>query len=138
MPFDFGRWTIDDTEVFYIGEYSFAFVNLRPIRKHHVLVCPIRKVERLKDLELHELSEMMKIASLISQKIANGACNIAIQDGIDAGQTVNHVHIHVVPREGEGILHIDRLYGDRSPAQMAAEATILRSMMQDYHIEECA
>lgn len=96
-----------------------------------MLIAPIRKVVRLKDLQIFELNEMMKLASLISQKIANGMCDIAIQDGPDAGQTVLHVHIHVIPRAGEAVLHIDRLNGDRTRDEMASEADSLRQILQE-------
>lgn len=40
--------------------------------------------------------------------LQNGGFNVAIQDGIHAGQTVPHVHVHIIPRvkgntEGDGI-----------------------------------
>jgi len=46
--------------------------------------------------------------SSISQALENGSFNVALQDGIDAGQTVPHVHVHIIPRvkgneEGDGI-----------------------------------
>ena len=48
--------------------------------------------------------------------LANGSFNIAIQDGPESGQTVPHVHCHIIPRtkesagEGDGIY--DRLQGE--------------------------
>lgn len=52
----------------------------------------------------------------ISSSSPNGSFNIAIQDGPESGQTVPHVHCHVIPRtsdsasEGDGIY--DRLQGE--------------------------
>jgi bis(5'-adenosyl)-triphosphatase len=48
-------------------------------------------------------------------KIKDGSFNIAIQDGKESGQTVPHVHCHVIPRtkdskEGDEIY--DRLQGE--------------------------
>jgi bis(5'-adenosyl)-triphosphatase len=46
----------------------------------------------------------------------NGSFNLAIQDGPDSGQTVPHLHMHIIPRppssssEGDGIY--DRLQGE--------------------------
>jgi len=55
----------------------------------------------------------------LSSPLEEGSFNIAIQDGKDAGQTVPHMHCHVIPRtrvnenevgEGDGIY--DRLQGE--------------------------
>ena len=48
--------------------------------------------------------------------LGNGSFNVAIQDGLDSGQTVPHMHCHIIPRtkessgEGDGIY--DRLQGE--------------------------
>ena len=34
-------------------------------------------------------------------RLENGSFNIAIQDGKEAGQTVPHVHCHIIPRVKE-------------------------------------
>lgn len=51
--------------------------------------------------------------------VEGGSFNIAIQDGKDAGQTVSHVHCHIIPRTrvndneiGEGDGFYDRLQGE--------------------------
>jgi bis(5'-adenosyl)-triphosphatase len=31
-------------------------------------------------------------------KVEDGAFNVAMQDGVSAGQTVPHVHVHIIPR----------------------------------------
>jgi bis(5'-adenosyl)-triphosphatase len=51
-----------------------------------------------------------------SSSLNNGSFNVAVQDGPDSGQTVPHVHCHIIPRtkesggEGDGIY--DRLQGE--------------------------
>jgi len=58
-------------------------------------------------------------SSQSSDLLEEGSFNIAIQDGKDAGQTVPHMHCHIIPRtrvneneigEGDGIY--DRLQGE--------------------------
>lgn len=41
----FGPWPINRREVFFLTQYSFGFVNLKPILPGHVLVSPRRLVE---------------------------------------------------------------------------------------------
>jgi bis(5'-adenosyl)-triphosphatase len=51
-----------------------------------------------------------------SAALTNGSFNVAIQDGPESGQTVPHMHCHIIPRtkesagEGDGIY--DRLQGE--------------------------
>ena len=38
------------------------------------------------------------------------ALNIAIQDGSDAGQSVPHLHAHIIPRRASDMPHTDDVY----------------------------
>lgn len=85
----------------------------------HVLVSPQRVVPRLSDLSQPEITDLFSTVQKVEHMLAaiyfapgepssgtasggaverSGSFNIAIQDGVDAGQTVPHVHCHVIPR----------------------------------------
>jgi len=49
-------------------------------------------------------------SDLSPDPLDNGAFNVAIQDGVHAGQTVPHVHVHVIPRARGNELG-DKIYG---------------------------
>lgn len=89
-------------QVFYRGKYTYALVNLKPIVPGHVLVVPYRRVHRLKMLTREESIDFMDTVQLIHSFIEKvykaDALNIAMQDGIGAGQSVPHVHCHIIPR----------------------------------------
>lgn len=51
-----------------------------------------------------------------------GAFNIAVQDGAEAGQTVSHVHVHVIPRIRGSTAKDSHTQGDAIYELMAAEA----------------
>ena len=89
-------------QVFYRGKYTYALVNLKPIVPGHVLVVPYRRVPRLKMLTVKESVDFMATVQLIHafiEKIYKAdSLNIAMQDGIAAGQSVPHVHCHIIPR----------------------------------------
>ncbi|KAI1124974.1 HIT domain-containing protein [Nemania abortiva] len=51
-----------------------------------------------------------------------GSFNIAVQDGIEAGQTVPHVHVHVIPRIRGATAKDSHTQGDAIYELMAAEA----------------
>ncbi|EIE83134.1 hypothetical protein RO3G_07839 [Rhizopus delemar RA 99-880] len=55
-----------------------------------------------------------------------------IQDGIDAGQTIFHVHLHIIPKRfsewySEGIEDVDRV--PRSFSEMKEEADHLKRLL---------
>lgn len=82
--------------------YFFAVYDDFPVREGHMLIMPIRHVEHLINLTREEfgdlyvcITEMVKVAEVDFG--ANGY-NIGINNGEAAGQTLSHVHIHLIPR----------------------------------------
>ncbi|KAI9891921.1 MAG: hypothetical protein M1814_002306 [Vezdaea aestivalis] len=88
--------------VFYRTNLSFALVNLKPLLPGHVLVSPRRVVPRIHDLSPEEITDLFltvqKVSVMIERVFNAGALNVAIQDGEAAGQSVKHVHTHIIPR----------------------------------------
>lgn len=127
MIVKFGKWTIHDSEIFWRGQQAYAMVNTRPIVPNHVLVCPYRVVSSFCDLSAEELQEMNFAVSRILD--AFGPCSVAIQDGREAGQTVPHVHFHILPRRSGPISEVDSRSADRTQAEMAEESEHLKSLI---------
>lgn len=96
-----------------------------------MLVIPFRAVPRLTDLHAEEVTDLFvtvqKVEKMLERKYfpstpssepsstPNGSFNVALQDGPESGQTVPHVHVHVIPRlkddrQGDGVY--DRLQGE--------------------------
>jgi bis(5'-adenosyl)-triphosphatase len=82
---------------------SYALVNLKPILPGHVLVSPIKRVPRIRDLTVAEISDLFltvqRVSRVVERVFDASALNIAIQDGEEAGQSVPHVHVHIIPRK---------------------------------------
>ncbi|XP_042028187.1 bifunctional bis(5'-adenosyl)-triphosphatase/adenylylsulfatase FHIT-like isoform X2 [Salvia splendens] len=150
--FTFGPYKIDPKEVFYSTQLSYAMVNLRPLLPGHVLVCPRRDVKRFTDLTGDETSDLWFTAQKIGRQLESyhkaSSLTLAIQDGPQAGQTVPHVHIHILPRKGGDFEKNDEIYDaidakekelkekldldkerkDRSMEEMAEEADQYRKL----------
>nr|XP_028955371.1 bifunctional bis(5'-adenosyl)-triphosphatase/adenylylsulfatase FHIT [Malus domestica] len=112
--FKFGPYNIDSREVFYSTKLSYALVNLRPLVPGHVLVCPRREVKRFVDLTADETSDLWITAQRVGSRLESyhkaSSLTLAIQDGPEAGQTVPHVHIHILPRKGGDFEKNDEIY----------------------------
>ncbi|KAH9648494.1 Bifunctional bis(5'-adenosyl)-triphosphatase/adenylylsulfatase FHIT [Citrus sinensis] len=138
--FTFGPYKIDAKEVFYSTPLSYAMVNLRPLlpvknadlgwivyehsdaaslayvlRTHeHVLVCSRREAKRFADLTADETTDLWLTAQKVGKQLESyhkgSSTTFAIQDGPEAGQTVPHVHIHVLPRKAGDFEKNDEIY----------------------------
>ncbi|XP_078436964.1 FRAGILE HISTIDINE TRIAD [Wolffia australiana] len=150
--FKFGPYKINPSEVFHSTDLSYAMVNLRPLVPGHVLVCPRREVKRFTDLKEEEISDLWvtarDVGSRVEQYHKASSLTFAIQDGAHAGQTVPHVHIHILPRktgdfekndeiydaidkkesEMKEKLDLDKERNDRTSEEMAREANEYRSL----------
>ncbi|KAI0003842.1 HIT-like protein [Russula compacta] len=93
---------------------AYAIVNLKPIVPGHVLVCSTRPVPRLADLRADELAELMRtvqhVGRVVERAYKADGLTVACQDGRASGQTVPHVHFHILPRRLRG----DRFAGSKS------------------------
>ena len=93
----------------YEDEHSFAFLDINPAspKGGHTLVLPKKHYETISDIpdsELNDLSKTIKKISKALLKYAPGM-NIIQNNKKIAGQYVNHLHFHLVPRfENDGIV----------------------------------
>ncbi|PNS16311.1 hypothetical protein CAC42_6418 [Sphaceloma murrayae] len=118
----FGPFTVT-SQVFYTTPHSFALVNLRPLLPGHILVCPHKPHTHLSSLSGPEVSDLFLTVQRLQRTLQRvykaTAFNVAIQDGRAAGQSVPHVHCHIIPRR-EGDLD-DRGGGDAIYEMMEGE-----------------
>uniref|UniRef100_I1R3I9 HIT domain-containing protein n=1 Tax=Oryza glaberrima TaxID=4538 RepID=I1R3I9_ORYGL len=144
----FGPHEIAERQVFRTSPLSFAIVNLRPTRPVHVLICPKSLVKRFADLSPDETRDLWIMAKDIGVRVEQyqraSSLTFTIQDGPHSGQTVPHVHVHIVPRRKEDFENNDNNNGmmnaknetldldierkDRTMEEMAQEAKEYRAL----------
>ena len=74
-----------------------------PVTKHHTLIISNRHVSNyfdLKEVEIIELNKILNIQKKELQKLDNEITgfNVGVNIGKDAGQSIMHCHIHLIPR----------------------------------------
>nr|XP_015620369.1 bifunctional bis(5'-adenosyl)-triphosphatase/adenylylsulfatase FHIT isoform X2 [Oryza sativa Japonica Group] len=144
----FGPHEIAERQVFRTSPLSFAIVNLRPTRPGHVLICPKSLVKLFADLSPDETRDLWIMAKDIGVRVEQyqraSSLTFTIQDGPHSGQTVPHVHVHIVPRRKEDFENNDNNNGmmnaknetldldierkDRTMEEMAQEAKEYRAL----------
>lgn len=158
----FAKFKIAAEHIFLRTKHSAAFVNLRPIVPGHVLVMPNNIVPTLEELSTDEYTDLWltvrHVQAALKQHYKAQAFNVAVQDGKAAGQSVPHVHVHILPRNGGDFERNDDVYDaleawvpqegitkekakidvpddedrkDRTVETMAAEAAIYRDIIQE-------
>ncbi|CAI5446284.1 unnamed protein product [Caenorhabditis angaria] len=142
----FSTFPIKSSTIFVKSQHSFAFVNLKPVTDGHVLVSPKRVALRLTDLSDEETADLFVLAKKVQKMIEKfhgvNATTICVQDGKEAGQTVPHVHIHILPRRvgdfGDNEIYQKLATHDKEPErrprnleEMSAEAKKYRDAFQN-------
>eukprot|EP00796_Vickermania_ingenoplastis_P009813 gene9813-6889_t len=141
-----------------------VLVNLKPIVPHHLMLVPHRCIGSLQGLhpdEVEDFGHVMAIAVRVlnrvrtaeeknkereKEKMAGGEelvtersnYSVAIQQGPVAGQTVAHLHIHLIPFDPHGKLantpeadeEEQRRRPPRTDAEMGDEAAMLRPLFE--------
>ncbi|KAG2423495.1 hypothetical protein HXX76_015243 [Chlamydomonas incerta] len=128
VKYGFGPHPIPGSHVFALTPLSMGFVNLKPVVPGHVLVSPLRNVKRFADLTAAEVADLwllaQRIGATVERHYGAASLTLAIQDGPFAGQTVPHVHIHILPRKAGDFPKNDEVYDaiDRESVQYKAAA----------------
>ncbi|MGD2035663.1 MAG: HIT family protein [Bacteroidales bacterium] len=88
--------------VFAESQNFMAVYNLAPVLPGHSIVIPKDHLTSILDLPDNMLSEMMafsrKVTMLLLKVFDAEAFDWSVQDKEAAGQTVAHLHMHIVPR----------------------------------------
>lgn len=81
---------------------SVAFADRYPVVEGHTLIIPRRHVASLFELSPQEQADLLSLAKTVRNQLRDGSqvhdFNLGINDGPAAGQTIPHVHLHLIPR----------------------------------------
>ena len=81
---------------------SIAFFDGFPVSPGHALIIPKRHVASFFDLTKDEQQDMLKLVdsvkSIIDEKYHPDGYNVGVNIGEAAGQSIFHVHMHLIPR----------------------------------------
>ena len=104
---------------------SFGVVNTYPYSTGHIMVLPIRHVKDVRELADEELKDMMdcgkKLLDLIEKVYHMHSFNMGMNIGQGSGGSVEHLHLHIVPRA----------VGDSGFLESTSSTRILKESPQD-------
>lgn len=104
-----------------------AIYNIAPILPGHSLIIPKAHVTSLLDLDKADIAEMVSFSQrcvrVLSETFHTTGFNWTIQEGEEAGQTIRHLHLHLIPRKRNDLPHP----GDWYPKLLDSESNIIDS-----------
>jgi bis(5'-adenosyl)-triphosphatase len=91
-----------ESTIFARSEHFLAIYNIAPILPGHVLIIPRKHIQSAMEMADSELSEMMaftkKVTKLLLSIFNVDAFNWSMQENAAAGQSIAHLHFHILPR----------------------------------------
>ena len=114
----------------YEDDLVLAYLDINPFSEGHTLVIPKNHTSGLLDTPDETLARVLaavkKIAAHLKTALPCDGFNILQNNGAAAGQTVSHLHFHIVPRTGDGSGEITFANRPGEMSHLAALAERLR------------
>ena len=112
----------------YEDELVLAYLDINPFSRGHVLVIPKRHSQGLLDTDDETLAavavRVKRVAAHVKETLGCDGFHVLQNNGEAAGQTVRHVHFHIVPRWAGDPIAFENRAGDME--ELAALADRLR------------
>ncbi len=91
-----------ETEIIAENKLALVFFDKYPVNRGHVLVVPKRHVETLFNADWQEVIAINKlifeVKDILQSRFNPDGFNIGVNVGQAAGQTIFHLHYHIIPR----------------------------------------
>ncbi len=101
---------LSTSEILFENIESISIKDKYPVVKDHVLIIPKRHVSSFFNLTTPEKNHCILMLDIIKDYLLEKdktitGFNVGFNDGTDAGQTIFHCHIHVIPRRKNDVLN---------------------------------
>lgn len=117
----------------YEDESFRVILDLGPASKGHALILPKDHFKDLCAAEPEVLAKILPLAGRIGKGMMSGlgasGFNVVQNNGSSAGQTVFHLHVHVIPRYEGGPVMVAWEPGKEEPEELDKTAQIIKSAL---------
>lgn len=87
----------------YEDDRCIAFRDINPAAPMHILVIPRKEIARLSEMDASDeplVGHLMRVATLVAKEQGFDDFRLVVNNGAGAGQTVFHLHVHVIGGRG--------------------------------------
>ncbi|MDR2072782.1 MAG: HIT domain-containing protein [Spirochaetaceae bacterium] len=92
---------VTDTVV-YRTEHTAVSLNLYPYNPGHLLIFPLRHVEDIRELHREERESLNaavdRALTILDSLYTPSGYNLGFNMGLEAGASIQHLHMHLIPR----------------------------------------
>ena len=108
----------------YEDDLTLAYLDINPFSEGHALVIPKIHAADISEIDEDALAALIlrvkKVASHLKEALPCDGFNILQNNGEAAGQTVRHIHFHIVPRRKGDALEFKSGKGDMKALEALA------------------
>ena len=108
----------------YEDDETLAYLDINPFSEGHALVIPKRHAADISEIGEDALAALVlrvkKVATHLKEALPCDGFNILQNNGAAAGQTVRHIHFHIVPRRNGDALEFKSGKGDMKALEALA------------------
>jgi Diadenosine tetraphosphate (Ap4A) hydrolase and other HIT family hydrolases len=119
------------TNSIYEDEDFKVILDASPASKGHSLIIPKQHFDNLFETEDETAAKIMPLAKKIAAAVKSftgcDGVNVIQNNGVAAGQTVFHLHVHIVPRFDDDKMNLGWKHMSFTDDEQAATAEALRS-----------
>lgn len=118
----------------YEDEMFRVILDLGPASRGHALILPKEHFKDVCELDEKTAAKILPLGAKIGAGMKKGlGCtgfNLVQNNGISAGQTVFHFHMHIIPRYEDGPNMVSWTPGKAEPEELADTAKLIQEGMQ--------
>lgn len=93
---------LDKKQILLENKNAVAFFDKYPVQKGHMLIIPKEHVPTYFDAsnqQINDIHELIKLGKkLLDREFSPDGFNIGVNIGFYGGQTIHHLHFHLIPR----------------------------------------
>ena len=118
----------------YEDEATFAFMDINPVSQGHLLVIPKKHFANLWDSDPEALGHVMatakRVAIVLRDALGVDSMNLLQANGRWAVQTVEHFHLHLIPRYQNDNLGLDWALTEGNMKEIKQVANLLEDKLK--------
>jgi histidine triad (HIT) family protein len=99
-------------EIIYEDDNTIAFLDINPTSLGHSLIVPKKESSTIIDTNEETIANLFiavkKVTLLLKKALNPDGFSIGLNQGLAGGQTIDHIHVHIIPRyqgDGGGNMH---------------------------------